>query len=992
MIHQLTEKIYNEIESKSVLVRNKMTINLQGEETGRIKTDLASRDGLEYNVEIKAEENHRIVKNNSDNTLICEICGNSYKSPTMLKTHLKSHTEAQCSLCQKVLKSSNLKTHLRKHTKPTNVYSVFKCNECDYKTGNKEDLKSHMYKTHMKIRPFICKICHKAFYSNKNLIEHCSTHNRDKNMVCDICGERFSYRKTLAYHMRSHLNQRSFICDVCGYIFLTISRRNEHVKRKHGPKQFCCNLLLGTYNMQMEESRTIQKSTQRKKLQNLLCSEQLCGLCFESDDGICIDVDLEIVGDEWSHHLKLAQVFNSIFHESIVGLASNIICSNCTNELIKTYKFIQNSKFTTKLIKSYVNDLESKTKDLFTHLKDTELESNIFIILENDDEDIASRTKTVTEENYKSLPVIDEEQESHHKTITNLQHSLAHNKIYSKSECRFCHIILPEREIKNHLTEVHEESVFICNICSEVYYTLSSLDKHAKITHADQTERFQCIMCLKEIEDSQDHICEFKCPECNDPSCIHFPYLIHYREQVLKESKPECLDCDFVCRKKESLIAHVNRYHLDHHPYTCDKCGQKFHSKTVLRAHIYSHYHNFTCKLCDLNLFSDSALTAHKYLCKDLKRKHACRESPANVDSTEELLQHGKLKHTQEISLCNKKSKSEYHTPRVHSKVHKKTANPVICEQKDEPKEVKKMSLHGPSKCLCKICNIEYDSLRKLGAHNLMHVEPFSTCHVCRKQIIQALFQKHIESHGVVSCNKCEKSFENTNLLKYHQKSHLDDVQCPQCNLTMNPGKLRRHVKSHVVNENPQLKMDKKQKPNIECELCEYITWNSILLECHMNRYHLKIKPYVCHICSKNFIGKHLLKKHLNYHTDNQSVICTICGKKLANSSCLKSHLKLHTGEKNYPCDVCGERFRSSSIMNVHKVKKHSERNAACPLCSSKFYTLGELRRHVIKTHWKKDTKFDPRELKGLENHYHLFHDGRRIRMDDHDVDFYMPC
>lgn len=67
--------------------------------------------------------------------------------------------------------------------------------------------------------------------------------------------------------------------------------------------------------MEIEEPRTIQKSTPRKKLKNLLCSELVCGLCFESDYGICIDVELEIVGDEWSHHLTLGQVFKSVFHE-----------------------------------------------------------------------------------------------------------------------------------------------------------------------------------------------------------------------------------------------------------------------------------------------------------------------------------------------------------------------------------------------------------------------------------------------------------------------------------------------------------------------------------------------------------------------------------------------------------------------------------------------------------------------------------------------------
>lgn len=286
------------------------------------------------------------------------------------------------------------------------------------------------------------------------------------------------------------------------------------------------------------------------------------------------------------------------------------------------------------------------------------------------------------------------------------------------------------------------------------------------------------------------------------------------------------------------------------------------------------------------------------------------------------------------------------------------------------------------------ICGEDLEKKNVPNGPNIKHVGPFSTCHICGKEVRDATLNTHLESHGVVTCNLCQRWFKNITLFKYHQKSHLDDVQCPKCNETMNPAKLRRHLTSHLE---PEAREVKKQK-NVKCKQCSYTTWNSILLECHMNRYHLKIKPYVCHICSKDFVGKHLLNKHIKTHTVDQSVFCTLCGKKLANNSCLKSHLKVHTGEKNYPCSICGERFRSASIMNVHKVKKHSEPEAACPLCPRKFFTLVELRRHVIKIHWNRDTKFDPRELEGLEHHYHLFHDGRRIRMGEEDVDFYLPC
>lgn len=598
------------------------------------------------------------------------------------------------------------------------------------------------------------------------------------------------------------------------------------------------------------------------------------------------------------------------------------------------------------------------------------------------------------------------------KTFKSKKHLNLHYKLHLKVKCKFCPKILNKKELLDHLRTNHGDSLLQCLKC-ELFYSLKTYQTHTKVCQQIKEEQPQCLMCLETYTEKEfkSHACKYSCPECAEIPCMHYKYLKSYREQTLNNAdKIKCVDCDYVCTKKENLLGHVNKDHLNNHPYTCDKCGQQFYSKVVLKAHILRFHETcFVCQYCDSEYSNINNYENHVKSCEDIKRKFACDNCPASFDTSDNLTNHRQRRHSTDVfpcGLCNKKflkeSKRKEHMVKVHSSLQikkgEKNVECVVCQEKFDNKGelVQHMKYHGPHTTYpCRICNTEYQTLRQFRAHNRKHNGPFATCHVCGKEMREILLKKHLTTHSdaVETCETCGRSFQNITLLKYHQKVHLESVACPKCKKMINPARLRRHWRGHIMEEDPDKKGIRKQQPNLKCEQCEYKTWNNTLLECHMNRHHLKIKPYVCHICSKDFIGKHLLKKHIETH-DMKSVVCMVCLKSFANSTCLKMHLRLHTGEKPFTCEICGDRFRSSSIMNVHKLKKHSGKSYICPLCSNKFYTVRDLRRHVIKVHWKqKNKRFDPRELKGLDKeHYHLFHDGRRVKVADEDVDFYMPC
>ncbi|XP_022828560.1 zinc finger protein 569-like [Spodoptera litura] len=786
------------------------------------------------------------------------------------------------------------------------------------------------------------------------------------------------------------------------------------------------------------------------KINNILHDTQYCGICFENDTMSinAIDEDFEIKVNQQTEIKSLRTFIETVFRETEVEAIStaSFICNNCTEKLVEAYIFIENAKETFKIISKYINDLFNKSNDILSHISDFHNEStNIVIVLENNtdnaiqEKEINSTTKKDEVEikeviapeticskfkcancflvlpSFKSLKLHKEECGKQtsckqcSKIFQNKKLLVAHNEMHSKIRCKFCHEILQVNQLMDHLSANHRESLHKCLTCNEVFYTTRTLQSHQQSCEFDKEN--QCLMCLRTFDEEElsSHTCKFRCTECSEVPCIHYKYLVSFREQILKNTgNVKCLHCGYVCRKKETLLGHVNREHLNHNPFICDQCGQQFHSKMALISHIQRlHEEYFVCRFCDLEFSNQGIYKAHVQSCESTKRGFACDTCPASFDLFESVSEHKKRRHGTEVfpcNICNKQfvreSKRNEHMVKVHSNLQNELNNIdcVVCQRKFYSKGelVRHMKSHGPNTMYpCRICNTEYDTLRQFRAHNRIHKGPFTTCHICGKEMREILLKKHLRTHSdtIETCDTCGRSFENITLLKYHQRVHLESVPCLKCKKMVNPASLRRHWKRHLIQENPSLRRIEKKQPNLKCEQCDYKTWNNTLLDCHMNRHHLKVKPYVCHICSKDFIGKHLLKKHIETH-DMKSVTCMVCLKSFANSICLKMHLRLHTGEKPFTCEICGDRFRSSSIMNVHKLKKHSDKNNFCPLCSNKFHTVRELRRHVIKVHWKqKNKRFDPREVEGLnKEHYHLFHDGRRVKVAEEDIDFYMPC
>lgn len=174
-------------------------------------------------------------------TSICEHCGKSFSSPSVLRKHVKnyhndSHSSA-CSICGHLLPNQkDLEIHEKLHLSGDRA---FNCVICDSQCPNSKVLKQHVAQFH-KENPFICDICGKVLSTEATLSKHRIIHT-DK-YKCSQCEFRGSTDHALRRHMETHSTERPYACDLCGKTFKYANQFKTHVEMHEGTTRYVCKL------------------------------------------------------------------------------------------------------------------------------------------------------------------------------------------------------------------------------------------------------------------------------------------------------------------------------------------------------------------------------------------------------------------------------------------------------------------------------------------------------------------------------------------------------------------------------------------------------------------------------------------------------------------------------------------------------------------------------------------------------------------------------
>nr|CAD7593533.1 unnamed protein product [Timema genevievae] len=195
-----------------------------------------------------------------------------------------------------------------------------------------------------------------------------------------------------------------------------------------------------------------------------------------------------------------------------------------------------------------------------------------------------------------------------------------------------CHLLKEDEMLSRRL------SVVTCQICSKVFSTPATLNRHSKLHNPLFSRASTCEICQETIVGRRNVISHARThyDESNMPEKYQRIIRSLVRDQKYRKTAAQksyiCEYCGREFNKAINLQIHIRR-HTGEKPYMCQMCGMAFYTRQQLSIHIRTHTGErpYTCKAagCGKTFSSPAAIYMHRKIHSDAQmyRCHICEKT-----------------------------------------------------------------------------------------------------------------------------------------------------------------------------------------------------------------------------------------------------------------------------------------------------------------------------------------------------------------------------
>ena len=233
------------------------------------------------------------------------------------------------------------------------------------------------------------------------------------------------------------------------------------------------------------------------------------------------------------------------------------------------------------------------------------------------------------------------------------------------------------------------------------------------------------------------------------------------------------------------------------------------------------------------------------------------------------------------------------HMAKVHN-IRVKGRTCVLCSKtiKHDKLRLHMFKEHLSMEFPCNGCKKTFNNPMALKNHTkIMHKLKRKPCNICNKEILEKVYDKHIETHqrheavNTVKCTECDKMYFSELYMNRHRKechsTNLKIRNCTECDYsTTRRSSIHRHIMSH------------SKEKNFKCDQCDLSFKNQYSVRSHKKKVHVGARDYKCEYCPKAFKGPGALKRHVDIHVENYQAQCEICDKKFVQRGNYWLHLR----------------------------------------------------------------------------------------------------